>query len=262
MNRQTIDAPVRGNTFTIAPGQPDSGLIINGIPLHLSRVIHSEHRVDIRVGHNVAFIIEHPVAVATIFGIHDATITGNREVWDFYRAADREAHVRGLDPSSVLGPADGSIGADVADQLDRSTIIDERVPLAVYSVKEPVELTADDGNSISILPPLPGKLALDVSVSLFNLGPLHATLDPVNGLLDDTGTGDLRFRVLRAWSAAIVGLKEEALIHALGDVVADIAGTGGIRAGRIDAQLGMKYHQVTIGVVQHASDLGLIVPVK
>jgi hypothetical protein len=262
MNRQTIDAPVRGKTFTIAPGQPGSGLVINSIPLHHSRIIHAEHRVDIREGHNVAFIIEHPVAVATIFGIHDAAITGNREAWDFYRAADREAHARGLDPPTVLGPADGSIGADVAGQLERSTTIDQQVPLAVHGVKERVEFAVDDGNSISILPPQPGKLVLDVSVSMFNLGPFQATLDPVKGLLDGTGAGEVRFQVLRARSAAVVGLKDEALLHALGDVVADIAGMGGIRAGKVDARLSMKYHQATVGAVKLAIDRGLIVPVK
>ncbi len=262
MNRQTIDALVRGNTFTIAPGQPGSGLVINGIHFRPSQVIHAEHRVDIREGNNVAFIVEHPVAVATIFGIHDADIIGNREAWDFYRAADREAHARGLDPSTVLGPGDGSIGADVADQLGLSTTIDQRVPLEVHGVKERVEFAVDDGNSISIMPPAQGRLALDVSVSMFNLGPFQATLDPVKGLLDGTGAGDVRFRVLRARSAAVVGLKDEALLHALGDVVADIAGMGGIRAGVIDARLSMKYHQVTVGAVKRAIARGLIVPVK
>jgi hypothetical protein len=257
MNRQTIDAPVQGGTFSIAPGQQGGGLIINGIPLHPSSIIHADHRVDIRQGRNVAFIIEHPVAVAALFGIHDAVIKGNRQSWDFYRASDREAHARGLKPDAVLGPADGSIGGDVAASLEHVTIIDGGLPLVLNRVAEPVDVEREDGNKISIQPPSPGRYVLDVSVSLFNLGPLEATLDPVKGLMDSTGAGDVRFQVLRARSAAVIGMRDEALLHALGDVIADIAGTGGIRAGRVDARLGMGYHKATIGIVKHVIDHGL-----
>ncbi|MBN2152072.1 MAG: hypothetical protein JW839_11535 [Candidatus Lokiarchaeota archaeon] len=260
MNRQTIDAPVRGGTFSIAPGKPGSGIVINGIPVRLANIIHGDHRVDIRQGRNVALIVEHPVAVATLFGIHDAAITGNRQTWDFYRAADREAHARGLKPDAVLGLADGSIGGDMAGPLGRAATVDGGLPLDLHTVAERVEIEKDDGNWVSIQPPAPGARVLNVAVSMFNLGPLQATLDPVKGLLDITGSGDIRFEILRARSAAVIGLKEEALLHALGDVVADIAGTGGIRAGSVEARLTMGYHKATIGLVQKLVVSSMVVP--
>nr|MDO8088031.1 hypothetical protein [Candidatus Sigynarchaeum springense] len=261
MNRQTIDAPVRGGTFTIGPGRPGTGLVINGIHLQPANIIHADHRVDIRQGNNVALVVEHPVAVATLFAIHDAEITGNRPTWDFYRAADREAHARGLKPDAVLGPADGSIGRDVAAPLGRATIVDGGVPLVINSVSQPAAIEKEDGNRISIQPALPGDRVLDISVSMFNLGPLHATLDPVKGLLGDAGSRDFKFEVLVARSSAVIGLKEEGLLHALGDIVADIAGTGGIRAGKVEAQLSMGYHKASIGLVQELISQKLVVPV-
>ncbi|MEX2684951.1 MAG: hypothetical protein Q6373_025475 [Candidatus Sigynarchaeota archaeon] len=261
MNRQTIGAPVVGGTFKIEPGQPGTGLVINGIPLQPVNIIHADHRVDIRQGYNVALIVEHPVAAATLFAIHDAKITGNRKSWDFYRAADREAHARGLKPDAVLGLADGSIGRDVAEQMRRTAIVESDVPLVINTVAEPAVIEKDDGNWISIHPAIKGVHVLDISVSMFNLGPLHATLDPVKGLLDDAGTSDLKIDVLNARSSAVIGLKQEGLLHALGDIVADIAGTGNIRAGKIDARLSIGYHKASIGLVQKLISQKLIVPI-
>jgi hypothetical protein len=290
MNRQTIDTILRGKSYAIAPGQPGSGLIINGIQLHPSRVIHYEHRVDIREGKNVAFIVEHPVAAATILGIHDAVITGTRETWDFYRASDREAHVRGLQPGAILGPGDGSIGSDIAPLIDRSRAISTDSRLARRGVLGLVAMDLDAGNKIRIEPARSGTGGLEITARLFNLGPIHATLDPVQGLMPGTAaslnathdsgmtgglnddmrdrttvdpgtgmtTGEFKLAVLRARSAAVIGLKEEALIHTLGDVVADLAGTGGIHEGIVDVQLGMGYHKVTIGLVNHLESHGLL----
>jgi hypothetical protein len=262
MNRQTINAEVRGKTFSIAPAQPGSGLVINGIQIQTSRVIHSEHRVDVRQQNRIAFIIEHPVAVATVFGIHDAVITGIRQSWDFYRASDREAYARDLPPSAILGLADGSIGGDITESMERASIVETCTPLEIYSLAKPVEFESNDGNVLSIEPASPGRHTLEISLQFFNLGPLHATLDPVKGLHDDRNGEDIKLAVLRARSGAVIGLKDEALLHAVGDVVADIAGTGNIRAGKVEAKLGMGYHKATMGIVKEIYEQGLAVPAK
>nr|MDO8111431.1 hypothetical protein [Candidatus Sigynarchaeota archaeon] len=251
MQRQTIASLARGNTFIIAPAPASSGIVVNGIRAHPSKIIHYDHRIDIRDNANVALIIEHPVAMATIFGIHDAAITGCRETWDFYRAADREASARNLTPASVLGLADGSIGSDIATQLESAKMTITDVPLDLYTVAGPVSLQVDGRNSVAIQPAKPGELVLDISVKLFDLGPVHAILDPAKGLIDDAGSADFRSRVARARTSAVIGLGEEALLHALGDVAGDIAGTGLIRCGKVEATLGMAYHKATIGLVRH-----------
>lgn len=262
MHRQTISTEVRGKAFSIAPAPPGSGLIINGITLHPSRVIHSEHRVDIRDRDRFAFIIEHPVAVATALGIHDAIITGTRESWDFYRASDREAHARDLTPSAILGLADGSIGADMAEAIDRVSILSSSTPLELFGVKSHQDFVAGEGNKISIEPAAPGQHDLDITVQFLNLGPLHVTLDPEKGLRGERADEDIKIAALRARSGAVIGPKDEALLHAAGDVIADIAGTGNIRAGKIDAKLSMGYHKVSIGIVKQLHARGLIARVK
>lgn len=264
MNRQTIspETEIRGNAFSISPALPGSGFVINGITLHPSRVIHGEHRVDIKEGERVAFIVEHPVAVATILGIHDAIITGTRQSWDFYRASDREAHARDLPPSSVLGLADGSIGGDVAGIAERASIVASSMPLELLGVKSRVDLVTVDGNKISVEPAAPGMIVLDITLYFLNLGPLHVVLDPGKGLLDEPGAEGIKIAALRARSGAVIGPRDEALLHAAGDVIADIAGTGNIRAGKVTATLGIGYHKATIGIVKRIHAERLAVPVS
>ena len=258
-SRTTIETAITGTTFSIGPAKPGSGITINGIPLAVDRIIHHDHRIDIRGKNkdNVAFIIEHPVAVATIFGIHDATITGTRQEWDFYRAADREAFARELPPSSVLGLADGSIASDIADATPSIIAVDDAF-LDIYHVKEKTGFQVDEFNKITIQPPDSIDAGLEISVQLFNLEPMHAVLEPGGGLLDDHDSLDIRTAVLRARSSAVIGLNEESILHALGVVVSDIAGTGNIRSGKVDATLGLAYHRTTIGLIKHMIASGLI----
>lgn len=260
-NRSTIETPVMGNTFSISPANPGSGITINGIPLSLARIIHHDHRIDIREKSNVAFIIEHPVAAVTILGIHDATITGMREEWDFYRAADREALARELSPTSILGLADGSIASDIAD-ADVEIVIAEDVPLDLYYVREKIEFQVDEFNKITIEPPESNDTGLEISVRVFDLEPAHAVLEPGGGLLDDNGSIDIQSQVLHARSSAVIGLNEETTVHALGDVVGDIAGIGNIRLGKVSATLGLAYHRTTIGLIKHIIRNGLLEKIK
>ena len=258
-SRMTVENAIAGTTFSIGPANPGSGITINGITLTPDRIIHHDHRIDIREKNkdNVAFIIEHPVAAVTVLGIHDATITGTRERWDFYRAADREAFARQLLPNSILGMADGSIASDIAD-ASLAIVPAEDVSLDLYHVKEMTEFEVDASNKITIEPPDSADAGLEISVQLFDLGPIHAVLEPGGGLLDDNGSIEIRSQVLRARSSAVIGLNEEAILHALGDVVGDIAGTGNIRQGKVTAMLGFAYHRTTIGLIKHVIASSLI----
>src|SRR5271157_131534 len=260
-HRTTIETAIEGTTFSIGPAKAGSGITINGIPLSLAKIIHHDHRIDIREKNNVAFLIEHPIAAVTILGIHDATITGRREDWDFYRAADREAFARNLLPTSILGLADGSIASDIAD-VTPAIVPEEDVPLDLYHVKEQIEFQVEASNKITIVPSNSSDAGLEVSVKLFDLGPIHAVLEPGGGLLDADGSSAIRSRVLRARSSAVIGLNEEAILHALGDVLSDIAGTGNIKTGKIDAQLGLAYHRTTIGLIKYVMRNNLLEKVE
>ncbi len=262
MYRRALGTVVHGDTCTYQPGSPGQGIVINGVQVTPSNIIHFEHRVDITDGNNYGFIIEHPVAVLATLGIHDAVVDGCRKEWDFYRSTDREAYARGLAPKSVLGLADGSVGSDVAGVAGSIDIKSTSVLLPVVTVIREACFAIAPQNSITIKPRLDGKTALDISVRFLNMGPLEAVYDPCRGLLSPDGGDGIKATVLRARSGAVIGPVDEALYHALGDVVADIAGVGGINKGRVEASLGMGYHKATIGLVKYLDVNGLLVREK
>ncbi|MHA1999461.1 MAG: hypothetical protein ACTSU9_15180 [Promethearchaeota archaeon] len=248
---RTLEHEVAGKYYAIRPGTGGRGITMNGIPISPENVYHHEARVDARKGERHAFLIEHPMAVMVMNGIHDAAIQGTRTDWDFYRPADRESFAWGDTPAAVLGPADATIGRDLLGKIREEDIIDSDSPLTLKSVSSPVRLERGGMNRISIEPCTGSEPRLEISITLLGLGPIHAVLHPRDGLLDGNGSWEIRNRVLVARSAALVGLTREALLHSLGDLCGDIAGTGGINSGKINAQLGFSYHKITIGLVKH-----------
>lgn len=251
MYKQTIKTEITGDTFKIIPDDSIDGIYINNIKLNPMAINHFDKRVDIKSGKDMAFIIEHPVSVLTIFGIHQARVVGIRDSWDFYRACDREAFAMDLPPSAVVGPADGTISRDLIDQMKRIEIVETADKLELHAVKAPVEYTVSKVNKISYEPLESGELGLNITLRLLNSGPIHAFLHPTRGLLNDEGDGSIKYEVLHATTPALMATADETLFHALGDLVADIAGTGGIKVGKIDAVLGPGYHEATIGFAKH-----------
>ena len=248
---QTFDRVIQGDTYDLHPLKKVAGLFINGIQVNARKIYHFQHRVDIKDEDKMAFIIEHPLSVPSLFGVHSCRIEGNATDWDFYRSTHREAFTRGLKPSSSLGPPTGAISDGIVGALQDVKVINTPEPLQIKTVATHAEHFVDDTNHISIDPlPLDQSPSLRISVKLFDLGPLKATLDPIKGLLDESGNPDIRFKVLTARSPAVIGPEKEALYHTLGDVISDIASTGDIRSGIVEVQLGFAYHRTTIGLVK------------
>ncbi|MFX0099529.1 MAG: hypothetical protein ACFFCS_08100 [Candidatus Hodarchaeota archaeon] len=258
MYKQTINKEIIGSTFKIVPDDSIDGIYINNIKLDPMKVNHFDKRVDIKENQEMAFIIEHPISVLTIFGIHQARIVGTRETWDFYRACDREAYAMDLPPSSVVGPADGTISRDLIEQMKEVKIVETRNELKLLSVKEPVEYEVTKINKIRYQPVEDGQHELHVTLKFLNLGPIHAIIHPTWGLLNEERDGAIRYDVMNATTPALLATENETLFHALGDLVADIAGTGGIKVGKIDAVLGPRYHEATIGFVKYVINNKLI----
>ena len=255
----TVAAPIRGETYTIEPSR--DGITVNGIPVDVANVVHHGPRVDLKLGTTVAFIVEHPLAALGACGIHAAVVTGTRDAWDFFRPADREALARGQEPSAVVGPADGSIGRGVLEAVMAAGIVDTGVPLPRLAVASRVELTFNGGNRISIAPPARGdEPGLRITVKLPGTTPVSVHHALGSAIVDGEGT-DIRGSLLSARSAAIAGPCQEAVLHAIGDVIADISVLGGITDGIIDASLGLAYHRCTIGLVKHLHGTGRLVAV-
>ncbi|MBD3186441.1 hypothetical protein GF325_06410 [Candidatus Bathyarchaeota archaeon] len=261
MNRRTLREAIRGKYYIINPKDETSGIDINGIQVHPSNVFHKEFRVDIKSGSSAAFLIEHPVAVLAILGIHDASIQGTRDAWDFYRPADREAFSRELTPAAVVGPADGSLGGDLVRMVTRINPVEKQEPVTIQTLKKEVDLTFPGGNHVYFHPGNASDPVLKVRLSLFGLEEITALYHPRDGLQVVNGEQldyPLAKALLSARSAAITGPSKEAQFHALGDLLGDIAITGRINCGHVVASLGMAYHRTTIGLGMHAREQDLI----
>lgn len=261
MNRRTLREAILGEYYIINPKDGNGGIDINGIQVHLSNVFHKEFRVDIKSGSSAAFLVEHPVAVLAILGIHDATIQGTRDAWDFYRPADREAFSRELTPSAVVGPADGSLGSDLVRMAKRIDPVEKTEPVTIQTLKKEVDLTFTGGNHVYFHPGNASNPVLEVRLSLFGLEEITAVFHPQEGLQVVNGkpvNESSLEALLSARSAAITGPSNEAQLHALGDLLGDITITGGINSGHVVASLGMAYHRATIGLGMHARRENLI----
>ncbi|MHA1371729.1 MAG: hypothetical protein ACTSWN_14715 [Promethearchaeota archaeon] len=263
MFRQTLMSALSGGTFAIRPNVSEMGIIINNIKLDHSKVVHHDFRVDISENGNFAYLVEHPVAFLTILGIHDAIVNGTRKDWDFHRATDRSAYARDLQPSAVVGPSDGTIGGDLKDEIESIKLIRKKDKLKIYTLKQSASYKVDSNNKINFGPATAGQTFLSIKVMLFNMGPISAILHPEHGLvssLNKTGLFDtsLKKKVIFARTPAMLGITNEALFHALGDLAGDIAGIGNLRAGNINATLGRGYHRTTIGFVKHVHSENLV----
>lgn len=243
---------MHGPGYAILPPAGHAGIRVNDIPAVVASVAHHGTRVDLKQGASMAFIVEHPLAMLGILGISSADITGTRTTWDFFRPADREALARGLDPRAVLGPADGSIGKGMFDEMVSAGTIETPVAPPGCTTTGPVAIDVPGGNRISFTPPGEGMQGLDVTIALGPVGPARFHHGPHGILVDERGI-DIRRAVVEARSAAVVGPCDEALLHALGDVIADVVVLGGITDGTLDARLGLAYHRATIGLVKEAA---------
>jgi len=247
MKSITVSKPVRGSVVEVLPASPGTGLVLNGIPVKVENVIHHEFRVDLRSGENYAFIVEHPLGSVRLFAIRDALIRGIREKWDFTRPEDRYAYSIGLGPDSVVGPPDGSISGGLVEAITKVGVKIQDVDIPEYTVARHVEYKTSDGGYIKI-DPAPAGYGVDIRLRLHGIGPIEAHLDLKEGLKPR----ELILKVGRSTTPFLQGPNEEALHHALGDLLGDITGTGGLDDVYIDANLTYFYHLLTIGIVKKA----------
>ncbi|MHA1793450.1 MAG: hypothetical protein ACTSVI_12440 [Promethearchaeota archaeon] len=254
---KTIIKSIQGSVFKLVRQKKGIGILINGIKVSLENIYRNETRVDLKEDTSIAYVIEHPLAVIGINGIHCVEIIGTRKIWDFCRPSDREAFARNLEPSSIVGPPNGSISDDLVNKIKIDNITETGKYIREKSVTKLVKFKDDKHNQISLGPPRKNSTSLNISLKLFNLGPIHARYDVNQGLLDFNDDASIRKKILQSRSAAVIGLTEESLYHALGDLVADICVVGGFTAGELQAQLGFAYHSATIGLARKIMKLGI-----
>lgn len=113
------------------------------------------------------------------------------------------------------------------------------------TVGEIIRTEDEEGGRLEIHPAREGT-GLSIELYLASMGPLNARFDPEFGLKPD----DLRLRVGNAVTAFITGPVEDSLYHALGDIIGDLAGTGGIDDAHVKARFMRRYHRLTMSAIR------------
>jgi hypothetical protein len=242
----TIRKTLRTAVIKVSKGKPSSGITLNGIPANPRYVVRGDSNVVLRGGSNYAFTVEHPLALLRMCGIHDASVEGVEEEWEFARPQHRAAYALMLRPSAVLGSPDGTISGGLMESVSRE-VIDSKAQRSELTVSESINITTEDGGKLEVHP-APEGTGLDIELYLATIGPVKARFDPEHGLKPD----ELRFRVGESVTSFIKGPVEQSLYHALGDIIGDLAGTGGIDDAYVKARFMRRYHYLTMSAVKKA----------
>jgi hypothetical protein len=241
----TLRRTLTTRAIRVSPSKPSHGITLNGVLACPTNVVRGDSCVVLREGTNYAFVTEHPLATLKMCGIHDASIEGIETEWDFARPQHRAAYALMLKPSAIVGGRDGTISAGLMELLNYDEIADSGTERDEVTVAKSIHVTTEDGGTLD-LDPAPLGTGLDIELHLANLGPLKAKFDPEAGLKPD----DLKSRVAKSVTAFMKGPTDDSLYHALGDMIGDLAGVGGIDNAIIRAKFMRFYHRLTMTAVK------------
>jgi hypothetical protein len=227
--------------MSVSPAKPNSGITLNGILACPRNVVRGDSNVVLHEGLNYAFTVEHPLAALRMSGIHDASIEGVEEKWEFSRPQHRAAYSLGLKPSSVFGNPEGTISGGLMELIAEQGISDSGIQRDEMTVTQSISVTTQDEGKLEIEPAEKGT-GLEIELCLWNLGPLKVRFDSEVGL----EPSELRVRVGKSVTGFIKGPIEDSLYHALGDIIGDLAGIGGIDDAGVKAKFMRRYHQLTM----------------
>lgn len=230
-----LTSPVRDSTVEVRPG-PGTGFTVNGIPVDMSMVVRADNRIDLAMGDNRAFIIEHALACLTIHGVDSAEIIGVTSEFDPTRKTHEEARVLGLPASASVGPPDGRICSDLCPKVEANRkYVDRSFDLTPVHRKVRV-----DGLGTLTLEPCDHE-GLEVVAEGY-AGEARAYFDPQRGIESQ----EKRDLICSSVTPALIGFDSmESLWHAVGDLIGDLVGLGRIGGARATLYIDDEYHDLT-----------------
>jgi len=244
MYRQTVKYIVKTDILEVRPAK-GTGITLNNIPVSPAHVVHNLFRVDMAANGYRAYICEHPLASLKICGVHDAEVVGIRKEWDFARPEDRSAYSLGLKPNAVLGPPTGRISGGLVEAIEKVGIKRSGIVKEETTVAKKVEFSNPHGKII--IEPAPVGTGLQIYLKFGQFDPIETVLGVYSGL-----EPKLRRKVAGAITPFLKGLTEETAYHTLGDLIGDIAGTGGVDNGYVKVEVWGSIHTLTITACKKA----------
>lgn len=246
-NVSLIDFPV----YTFANEIEDGAIFLrpldkpylecNEIALCPSNVVYAESRVDVAENGRFCFLVEHMSAFCTLNGIQSCSSTGLNTTFDENRKSHVDAAKVNHKPQHVLGRADGRIWGNTSANISRRLNGNYR---RYYRLNREISYRDAFGSEV-LLRPAADVTKLDIQCKADGfIAACEASVQ------DGINESDLKWKVFLSRSIAVVRRWDsETLHHAMGDVIGDIIGIGGILA-HISIRLDMNYHAATIGAVR------------
>lgn len=245
---RTLAAPVDGSEVRVEP-KATPGVEINGIPADLAHVAKADVRVDIAAPEARSFVVEHVLGPLGLRGVTAARVEGRVESWSFARPEHRFCYSAGLSPANVVGHPRGLPNPGLAAALGRVDTVGR--PSTRTTVAEPVTVEANGGR-LALRPREYGAgVRFEVS---YGDASLTAEVDPAGGA-DDAFVE----RVTTSTTPYLSPDDDEAVTHAIADLVSDVAVIGGFDDLVVDADLGEAYHALTVGAARKAHETGVVV---
>lgn len=252
---RTVAEPVSGTEVRVEPADSD-GIRVNGLPATLDAVGKADVRVDL-VAHAASasndrrrsFVVEHVLGPLGLRGVTAAEVVGIRDQWDFARPEHRFCYAAEMTPGNVGGHPAGLPNPALASALTDVELVRDEIH-SRETVTEPVSFSANGGH-IELRPRAFGAgIRFEVS---YGDATTVAEVDP-RGHTDE----DLINAVVTSTTPYLSPTDEEAVTHAIADLVSDVAVIGGFDDLVVEADLAGAYHALTIGVAQKARSSGLV----
>ncbi len=245
---------IKAGNIIINPlrGIDEPRVIINGVEAIPENVVKYDARVDIKdpKTNKRCFLVEHVLGPLRLVGITNAEVLGSDKSWNFLRPEHRFAYSLGLGPDVVVGEEDGRQRPSLASILDELESYIIEINCDVYkTVEQEVYFEAVDpfGYKGKIhLRPLKPNEGVILNIRLFE-NAIDGLFISERGLKD----GNLLKQILTAQTPFLIGVHtKEALLHAIGDVISDIVGLGGLTDVEINVDLNFFYHSLTVGAIK------------
>lgn len=245
---RTIADPVEGEVVRLEPRETD-GITINGIPATLENVVKADVRVDLAGADRRAFVVEHVLGPLGLHGITAVDVTGTTDSWSFDRPEHRFCYSVDLGPHHVVGHPAGLPNPGIDDAIGSTEPV-EGDPATRVTVSEPVRFE-DDGGHLVLEPAGPGDgLQFDVT---FGEARKRIAVDPLAGT-----DGDVIAEIVTSTTPFLAPDDEEAVTHAIADLVSDLGVLGGFSDLQVEGELNDHYHSQTIGAARKAREIGAV----
>jgi len=237
----TIRRTITDEAVNISPSS--LGVLFSGkIQFSLPNVVFARERVDLEHSRGKLYLVEHTAAFCALSGIHSGIVKGTNSKWNLCRPSHQVAQTNGDGPDTILGRSDGRIWKPEVPPLELKSL--KNIKTQFWVINREFHFKDEFGTNIVMSPPN------NIRAMTIKCHHKHYSAEVIFSLFDGIPDTNIKRKILRSRSIAVIGSwNEEAIWHAIGDVIGDLIGIGRLCAD-IDVELHSFYHNATIGCLR------------